>query len=154
MASPYSKHFYAYGEKITEEIYINDPVDYGNPLMVKAVDVPVARESDPFIFHFIATCYSSCLNSMGDAKNQLKVRFYILTSHNEVLARHEQPIRIVANPGRDAREYTKRLSAPKAVVRPLELTTRAETQTPMTTTTTKPVKYRIKHNGTKLIIYI
>ena len=134
-----TKQLFAYGQQVTEQIYINDPVDHV-PLAVQAVDIPVTRESDPFVFHFTFACYSSCLNSVGDAKNQLKVRFYILTSQNEVLARREQQIRITANPGRDARDYTRKKTS---LLVPLATKIRKEVES----RTTKRVKYTIEENG-------
>ena len=54
-----------------EKCLINEPGEQ-LPVLVRVTDVPLRRESDPFIFHFVFNCYTSCLNTLGDAKNTLK----------------------------------------------------------------------------------
>jgi len=72
--------------------------------------LPLDKNHDDSALHFQFFCVTSCLSKAGDAKNRLKMNFCLINKDLEVIHEVSQPIRITANPQRDAGIFNKRSS--------------------------------------------
>ena len=72
--------------------------------------LPLDKNHDDSALHFEFFCVTSCLSKAGDAKNRLKMNFCLINKDLQVIHEVSQPIRITANPQRDAGIFKKRSS--------------------------------------------
>ena len=72
--------------------------------------LPLDKNHDDSALHFEFFCVTSCLSKAGDAKNRLKMNFCLINKDLQVIQEVSQPIRITANPQRDAGIFNKRSS--------------------------------------------
>ena len=72
--------------------------------------LPLDKNHDDSALHFEFFCVTSCLSKNGDAKNRLKMNFCLINKDLQVIHEVSQPIRITANPQRDAGIFNKRSS--------------------------------------------
>jgi hypothetical protein len=72
--------------------------------------LPLDKNHDDSALHFEFFCVTSCLSKAGDAKNRLKMNFCLINKDLQVIHEVSQPIRITANPQRDAGIFNKRSS--------------------------------------------
>jgi len=70
--------------------------------------LPLDKNHDDSALHFQFYCVSSCLSKAGDAKNRLKMNFCLINKDLQIIHEVSQPIRITANPQRDAGIFKKR----------------------------------------------
>jgi hypothetical protein len=72
--------------------------------------LPLDKNHDDSALHFEFLCVTSCLSKAGDAKNRLKMNFCLINKDLQIIREVSQPIRITANPQRDAGIFNKRSS--------------------------------------------
>ena len=70
--------------------------------------LPLDKNHDDSALHFVFFCVTSCLSKAGDAKNRLKMNFCLINKDLQVIHEVSQPIRITANPQRDAGIFNTR----------------------------------------------